>query len=96
MPAIEQHVDWIAGCLEYLRERGLYIIEATPEAEEQWARHCVEVAEGNLRSTCYSWYVGANIPGKARVLLPYIGGFPLYTDKCWEVVDANYAGFSVR
>ena len=96
MPAIEHHVEWIAECIGYLREHGLNTIEATPEAEERWTTHCAEVAVGNLRSTCDSWYVGANIPGKARVLMPYIGGFPLYTDKCSEVASSDYAGFSLR
>ena len=95
MPAIEHHVEWITDCLEYLRARGHETIEATAEAEAQWTIHCDEVAVGNLRSTCYSWYAGANIPGKARSLMPYIGGFPLYTEKCSEVAGAGYAGFTL-
>ena len=93
MPAIEQHVEWISDCLVYLREHGLKIIEATDEAEAGWLHHCDEVAQGHLRATCDSWYVGANIPGKPRTLMPYIGGFPLYTKKCNDVATSRYQGF---
>ena len=96
MPAIEHHVEWITECLSYLREHGLSHIEATPEAEEQWGKHSDEVAVGNLRTTIDTWYVGANIPGKARSLMPYIGGFPLYAEKCKEVAESGYSAFSTR
>jgi len=96
MPAIEHHVKWVAECLCYLRDHELSHIEATPEAETQWGKHSDEVAKGNLRATIDTWYVGANIPGKPRSLMPYIGGFPLYTEKCQAVVDSNYAGFNTR
>jgi len=70
-----QHVEWIAACIEYLRSRGATLIEPSREAEEAWVGHVGEAAGGTLRSTCSSWYVGANIPGKPRVFMPYIGGF---------------------
>ena len=96
MPAIEHHVNWITDCLEYLRDRGIDVIEATSEAEANWLQHCAEVATGHLRSSAYSWYTGANIPGKLRPLMPYIGGFPVYTEKCKEVAQSDYAGFSLH
>jgi len=95
LPSIEQHVDWIADCLVFLRERGLAQIEPTPEAEDEWVAHVNEVAGTNLRSTCSSWYVGANVAGKPRVFMPYIGGFPAYVQKCCEVVAAGYRGFAL-
>jgi cyclohexanone monooxygenase len=95
LPSIEQHVDWIADCLVYLRSRGTAQIEPTPEAENGWVAHVNEVAGTNLRSTCSSWYVGANVPGKSRVFMPYIGGFPAYVQKCTEVVAAGYRGFAL-
>ncbi|MFM9882029.1 MAG: flavin-containing monooxygenase [Burkholderiales bacterium] len=93
--AVEQHVDWVASCVAYMRERGLARIEPTLEAEDEWVAHVNEVAAPNLRSTCSSWYVGANIPGKPRVFMPYIGGFPLYVRKCDEVVAKGYEGFAL-
>ncbi|MFN0305107.1 MAG: flavin-containing monooxygenase [Burkholderiales bacterium] len=93
--AVEQHVDWVAGCVAYMRERGLARIEPTIKAEDEWVAHVNEVAAPNLRSTCSSWYVGANIPGKPRVFMPYIGGFPLYVRKCDEVVAKGYEGFAL-
>ncbi len=95
LPSIEQHVDWIADCLAYLRGRGMTQIEATLEAEDEWVAHVNEVAGTNLRSTCSSWYVGANVPGKPRVFMPYIGGFPAYVQRCSEVVAAGYRGFAM-
>ena len=71
------------------------LIEPSREAEEAWVGHVGEVAGGTLRSTCSSWYVGANIPGKPRVFMPYIGGFPAYIERCEAVVKNGYEGFSL-
>ena len=95
LPSIEQHVEWIADCLVHLRDSGKNRIEATRDAEDQWVAHTGEVASGNLRSSCSSWYVGANVPGKPRVFMPYIGGFPAYVQKCEQVVADGYQGFAL-
>ena len=92
---IEQHVDWIAACLVYMRDRRLDAIEAEAQQEEAWAAHNNEVAGRSLRSSCASWYTGANIPGKPSVFMPYVGGFPAYVEKCEQVVQEGYAGFAV-
>jgi cyclohexanone monooxygenase len=91
--AIEQHVDWIAECLEYLRDRGCTRIEATEAAQEAWAEHVADVGDASLFAQANSWYVGANIPGKARVVMPYAGGQPMYRERCEAVRDAGYEGF---
>ena len=95
LPSIEQHVEWIADCLAYMRDNVLHRIEPERAAEESWVAHAGEVAGGSLRSTCSSWYVGANIPGKPRVFMPYIGGFPAYVEKCQAVAANNYEGFAL-
>jgi cyclohexanone monooxygenase len=95
IPSIEQHVDWIAECLRHLRAHQIKTIEATTEAENAWVEHNNEVASPHIRSACSSWYVGANIPGKPRVFMPYVGGYPAYVKKCEEVVTAGYAGFEL-
>ncbi|CAN5913522.1 NAD(P)/FAD-dependent oxidoreductase [soil metagenome] len=95
LPSIEQHVEWIADCIEYMRSRGATLIEASRDAEEAWVGHVGEVAGGTLRSSCSSWYVGANIPGKPRVFMPYIGGFPGYIERCEAIVKNDYEGFAV-
>ncbi len=92
LPSIEQHVNWIAECIEYMRKHDFISIEPTKEAEEAWVSHVNEVASQTLLTTCNSWYLGANIPGKPRVFMPYIG-FPAYVDKCTEVVLNGYKGF---
>jgi cation diffusion facilitator CzcD-associated flavoprotein CzcO len=92
VPAIEQHVNWIADCITYLRENGHSTIEATPSAEGAWVAHVNEVANTTLFPACNSWYVGANIEGKPRVFLPYIGFGP-YVEKCDEVASKSYEGF---
>ena len=93
--AIEQHVDWVADCVAHMRDVGAASIEPTLADEDAWVEHVNEVAEVSLRSTCSSWYVGANIPGRPRVFMPYIGGFPIYVNKCNEVMDAGYEGFTL-
>jgi cyclohexanone monooxygenase len=95
LPSIEQHVEWVADCIGYLRDKGLRRIEARADAEESWVRHVREVAGTSLRSTCSSWYIGANVPGKPRVFMPYIGGFPAYTQKCDAVAANGYEGFAL-
>ncbi len=93
LPSVEQHAEFIADCIAHIAENGLKRIEAETEAEEAWVAHGDQVAGLTLRSTCSSWYIGANIPGKPRVFMPYIGGFPAYLDKCAEVVANGYEGF---
>ncbi len=95
LPSIEQHVEWVADCIAYLRDNGRSRIEAWSEAEENWVAHVREVAGGSLRSTCSSWYIGANVPGKPRVFMPYIGGYPAYVEKCEAVASNGYEGFTL-
>ncbi len=94
LAAIEQHVNWIGECIEYLRVRDLGCIEATPEAEDEWATHVNEVAAHTLFISCNSWYLGANVPGKPRVFMPYIG-VPPYAQKCDAVAAQDYEGFTL-
>jgi cyclohexanone monooxygenase len=93
--AIEQHTDWIVACLENLRAQGFARIEATEESETQWVEHVNEVADSTLYPLANSWYVGANIPGKPRVFMPYVGGVHTYTRKCSEVARKGYEGFAL-
>jgi cyclohexanone monooxygenase len=91
--SIEQHTDWIVQCLAYLRERGFERIEADAEAETAWTAHVNEVAARTLYPMADSWYMGANVPGKPRVFMPYVGGVHNYKRKCDEVAASGYAGF---
>jgi cation diffusion facilitator CzcD-associated flavoprotein CzcO len=93
--SIEQHVDWIAECLAYVREHQFANIEATVNAENEWVAHVNEVANSTLFPLANSWYVGANIPGKPRVFMPYIGGVGVYRQKCDEVAAKGYEGFAI-
>jgi cyclohexanone monooxygenase len=93
--AIEQHVDWMADCIAHLRDIGAATIEALPQPEDEWVEHVNEVSKVSLRSTCSSWYVGANIAGRPRVFMPYIGGFPVYVQKCNEVMTKGFEGFVI-
>ncbi len=94
---IEQHVEWVGDCLTYLRDHGLHTIEPTLEAQDAWVEHVTEVAQGTMyvAPTCNSWYLGANIPGKPRVFLPYIGGLPRYIERAEAVAAADYEGFAL-
>ncbi|HTO56307.1 MAG TPA: NAD(P)/FAD-dependent oxidoreductase [Pseudomonadales bacterium] len=95
MLSIEQHVDWITACLAYLGDRQLGVIEATQAAENDWVAHGNEVAATTLYPRANSWYMGANVPGKPRVFLPYIGGVPMYREKIEHVAANGYEGFAL-
>ena len=91
--SIEQHVDWIADCIAFMRERGLVAMEANKDAEDKWVTHVNEVAHTTLYPQANSWYIGANIPGKPRVFMPYVG--MNYRGKVRAVVQENYKGFAL-
>ena len=97
MVSIEQHCDWIGNCMANLRDRNLTSIEANIAAEDAWVEHVNEVAKGTMlvADSCNSWYLGANIPGKPRIFMPYIGGVGNYRKKCDEVVANGYEGFAL-
>jgi cyclohexanone monooxygenase len=94
LPTIEQHVDWIADCLAYLDAQEIIEIEPSAEAETAWVDHVNETAGTLLYPQCNSWYLGANIPGKPRVFMPY-PGFPPYVEKCNEIARNGYEGFKL-
>jgi len=93
--AIEQHVDWMVDCMAHMRDIGAETVEPIQHYEDEWVEHVNEVSKVSLRSTCSSWYIGANIPGRPRVFMPYIGGFPVYVQKCNEVMTNGFEGFIV-
>lgn len=93
--SIEQHVDFIAGCLAYLKDHGMATMEPTAQAEADWTRHVADVAAGTLYPRAASWFTGANVPGKPRVFLPYLGGVPGYRYKCEQVAGRGYEGFAI-
>ena len=93
--SIEQHVDWIADCLVYLREHDRTAIEATVAAEDTWVAHVNEVGNATLYPLANSWYMGANIPGKPRIFMPYIGGVGVYRQFCDDVAAKGYEGFAL-
>jgi cyclohexanone monooxygenase len=95
MVSIEQHVEWITDCIGYLRDRGDATMEAERDAEDKWVVHVNEVAYGTLYPQANSWYMGANIPGKPRIFMPYIGGVGVYRRICNEVAAKGYEGFTV-
>jgi cyclohexanone monooxygenase len=93
--AIEQHVDWIADCITYIGANGRQTIEANVDAEDAWVDHVNELANATLFPTANSWYMGANVPGKPRVFMPYVGGLPVYRAICDDVAAAGYRGFAL-
>ncbi|MDX6379274.1 MAG: hypothetical protein QOI57_298 [Rubrobacteraceae bacterium] len=92
--SIEQHVEFVSGIIERMQERGLELIEPTAEAEEEWTDHAQEVAYATLFPESATWYMGANIPGKPQVFLPYLGGVGPYRQKCDEIAANDYEGFA--
>jgi len=95
MVSIEQHVDWITDCIAYMRDRGFEAMEAKREAEDNWVAHVNEVAHTTLYPQANSWYMGANIPGKPQIFMPYIGGVGAYRQICNDVAAKGYEGFAM-
>jgi cyclohexanone monooxygenase len=93
--SIEQHVDWIADCMTHLRPDSHASIEATVEAEDAWVAHVNELGALTLYPRANSWYMGANVPGKPRVFMPYVGGVGTYRQKCDAVAAGGYEGFTI-
>jgi cyclohexanone monooxygenase len=91
--AIEDHVEFAADAIGHVLERGLSTIEPSVEAESDWVRMINEMADMTLFPRAESWYMGANIPGKPRGLLTFVGGAPAYRAICAEVVENDYRGF---
>lgn len=95
--AIEQHVDWITACIRHMREVGLERIEAKADAAQDWVAHVNEAADATLLpQASSSWYLGANVPGKPRVFMPYAGGMARYAGLCETVARDGYTGFALR
>jgi cation diffusion facilitator CzcD-associated flavoprotein CzcO/acetyl esterase/lipase len=92
--SIEQHVDWVSACLVHMREERLDAVEPTPVAEAGWVQHVNDCGDITLFPRAKSWYMGANVPGKPRVFLPYVGGVDRYRKACDEVVKRGYLGFA--
>jgi cyclohexanone monooxygenase len=91
--SIEQHVDWMVDALVHMRANGLATIEPTADAEMRWGQHVNQAGERTLYTKAASWYMGANIPGKPRVFMPYIGGVGVYRQECDAVAANGYEGF---
>jgi len=95
MMSIEQHVDWVTDAIGHLNEAGLNAIEPTRQAQDAWVDHVNEIASYTLFPKANSWYMGANVPGKTRVFMPYAGGLDVYRVKCDEVAGNDYEGFTL-
>jgi cation diffusion facilitator CzcD-associated flavoprotein CzcO len=92
--AIEQHVEWITDCIAHMRKSGLTRIEPRDEAVESWVAQVNAAAEATLLPQAkHSWYLGANVPGKPRVFMPYAGGMAHYRKICDDIAARNYHGF---
>jgi cyclohexanone monooxygenase len=95
--SIEQHVEWVTDCIAHMQREKLTTIEATPEAQAAWVAHVAEIVGMTLMPHANSWYMGANIPGKPRKFMPYLGleGVGGYRKKCDEVAAKGYEGFAM-
>lgn len=91
----EANVNWIADCIAYLDAHDYTAVEATTDAVDDWGAECARRADATLFTKADSWYLGANVPGKPRVFMLFVGGFGVYLDICAEVANAGYKGFSL-
>ena len=93
--SIEQHVDWLSDCFAWLRAGQHDAIEPTSQAQNDWVEHVNKAAYKTLYPEANSWYMGANVPGKPRVFMPYIGGVATYRRECAEIAANGYTGFQL-
>ncbi|RVU35990.1 NAD(P)/FAD-dependent oxidoreductase [Hwanghaeella grinnelliae] len=93
--SIEQHIDWVSDLLKTAVERQVHRVEADMEAETNWVSHVNEVADATLYPKANSWYIGANIPGKPRVFMPYVAGVGTYRKVCDEIAADDYRGLKL-
>ena len=95
--SIEQHVEWITDLIDSMNKSGKTTVEATPQAQEDWVKHVNDVVNMTLMVKANSWYMSANIPGKPKAFLPYLGpeGVGGYRKKCDEVAAKGYEGFTL-
>jgi cyclohexanone monooxygenase len=91
--SIEQHVEWVAGCIDHARANGVTTVEATDEAQEAWMHQVTEIANMTVLPSGDSWYTGANIAGKPRSFPIFLGGVGVYRDICAGIAANNYEGF---
>ncbi|MFM7779968.1 MAG: cyclohexanone monooxygenase, partial [Alphaproteobacteria bacterium] len=91
--SIEQHVDWIMDCLAGMQAKGHATVEADRDAENHWVEQVNTVAHRTLYPRAASWYMGANVPGKPRLFMPYVGGVGNYRMLCDEIAADGYRGF---
>jgi cyclohexanone monooxygenase len=96
MTHLEQHVEWIADCIASLSKQDARTIEARPDAQEKWTQHVDEVANTTLFPKARTWYTGANIDGKPRGFMPYVGGTSRYNETCAAIARSGYEGFDIR
>jgi cyclohexanone monooxygenase len=94
--AIEQHVEWISHLLAHAKANNISVIEADSDAQEKWAHAVTDAADRTLYTKANSWYLGANVPGKPRVFMPYVEGFNIYSRKCEEIAADGYSGFHLK
>ena len=94
--SIEQHVDWITDCLRHLQSNDVTSIEPDLQRQDRWVEHVNEVADATLYPLANSWYVGANIPGKPRVFMPYVAGLDKYRVICDGIAAKGYEGFVLK
>ena len=93
---LQQQTEWISGCIDYARNKGVNLIEASKELEDEWVEHHDEVANATLLTKTDSWYMGSNVDGKPRRLLSYAGGVGTYREKCEELAGSGYKGFVMQ
>jgi cation diffusion facilitator CzcD-associated flavoprotein CzcO len=95
--ALEQHVEWISDCIEYLRATGIRTIEALATAQQEWIDHATSLVASTVlvHPSCNSWYNGGNVPGKKRMYMGYTGGIPEYRRRCDEIAAGGYTGFKL-
>ena len=97
VPLVSEHdVDWIGDCLAWMKRNNLTRFEALPESQEAWSQEVLAIGNMTLFMKTPSWFTGGNIPGKPRGILAYLGGLGTFAQRCKDVAEKAYEGFTAR
>ncbi|WP_370181995.1 flavin-containing monooxygenase [Rhodococcus wratislaviensis] len=95
-PSIETQVEWIGDAVRHVSATDAGWIDVKPDTEAEWTQTCTDIANQTLFSKAAGWIFGANIPGKKRTVLFYLGGLKEYRSTLASESSAGYPSYTTN
>ncbi|WP_207841194.1 flavin-containing monooxygenase [Williamsia soli] len=92
-PSIETQVEWISDAIAHVNKTDGAWMHVKPETETEWTEICSDIADQTLFPKAASWIFGANIPGKKRTVMFYLGGLKEFRSIVDAEASSGYPGF---